>query len=421
MNIPYEIGMQAYKVGMQLAASFLPKAKKRIQGMENYWERLENAIKPTSDVIWVHAASLGELEQGLPIIEKIRAGYTEHEILLTFSSPSGLEHFKNEAQLVDHIFYLPVDTTSNANRFIATVAPDLAFFIKYEIWLNFLTNLQEASVPTLLAPAVFRPKQFYFKWFGQKYFLPVLRKIDRILVQDKASKELLESFKFDNVEIAGDSRFDRAMEIAETPFEDEVLQEFAEDNFTLIAGSSWEQDEAVLLDALSKTKGTKLIIAPHEVTPESIERVRKTFGKGNCALHSTPPMHYRKTRVLIIDRIGILSKVYRYGQVAFVGGGFKQGVHSTIEPVAYGLPVFFGPKHTDFVEPGEMIKNEVGFEVNEKEGFSQKLQQLMTHEKLYTETVEKAKKFGKARAGGAAKIMGHVERLVYKPPVVTEP
>jgi 3-deoxy-D-manno-octulosonic-acid transferase len=419
MNIPYEIGMQAYQLGMRAAASFLPKAKKRIQGMEDYWTRLETAIKPTSDVLWVHAASLGELEQGIPVIEKIRATYTEHEILLTFSSPSGFENFKNEGGLVDHIFYLPVDTAANADRFISTIAPDLAFFIKYEIWLNFLLNLQAAGVPVILAPAVFRPKQFYFKWFGQKYFLPVLRKIDRILVQDKASKELLEVHKFDNVEIAGDSRYDRAMEIAERPFEDEVLKEFSAGNFTLIAGSSWEQDEAVLLDALSKTKDTKLIIAPHEVTPESIERVRKTFGKANCALHSTPPMHYRKTRVLIIDSIGILSKAYRYGQVAFVGGGFKQGVHSTIEPVVYGLPVFFGPKHTDFVEPSEMIAQGVGFEVNEKEGFAQKLQQFITHPKLYEETCEKAKKFGKTHAGGASKIMGHVERLVYKVPVVS--
>ncbi len=416
MNVLYEIAMQGYGALMSLASPFHAKAKKRTKAMQGFWQELEEHVSPTSDIIWIHAASLGELEQGWPIIKKIREAYKQHELLLTFSSPSGFEHFKNDGS-IDHVFYLPVDTYANANRFVATIAPDLAFFIKYEIWLHYLLALQQASIPTLLAPAVFREKQFYFKGWGVKNFLPVMRKIDRILVQDKSSLELLKKFDFDNVEIAGDSRFDRAIETADTPFNDSILEEFSADNFTLIGGSTWETDEELLLDCLRKTKDTKLIVAPHEVNKQSIDRIRNAFGKENCALHSVPPMHFRKTRVLIIDSIGILSRAYRYGQVAFIGGGYKQGLHSTIEAVVYGLPLFFGPNHRAFIEPGEMLKAGIAFEVDKKLGFSDQLKQFMNHPRYFEELSEKARKFGRSRGGGAAKIMSHVERLVYKPPV----
>jgi 3-deoxy-D-manno-octulosonic-acid transferase len=406
----------AYNALMHLAALFRhKKAKRKVEGMHNYWERLEEAISPTADVIWVHAASLGELEQGWPIIKKIKASYKQHLLLLTFSSPSGMDNFNNDGT-VDQAFYLPLDTPDNAERFVSSTAPDLAFFIKYEIWLNYMINLQQAKIPIIVAPAVFWEKQIYFKKYFKDLFLPILKKVDRILVQDEPSKSLLESYDFENVEVAGDSRFDRAIEVAQTPFEDEVLNEFSNGNFTLIGGSTWEDDEAVLLECLKQTKNTKLIIAPHKIDKANIARVREFFGKNITALYSVPPMHFRKTRVLIIDNIGLLSRAYRFGDAAFIGGGYQHGLHSTVEAVVYGMPIFFGTKHQNFVEPAEMIEKGIGFEVNKKTGLAPLLKPFMEDQVKYEQVSKLASQFPNAKAGGSQKIMHHVERLVYKIP-----
>ncbi len=415
MKILYNIAMLGYNAVMHLAVPFHKKAKQKVSGLQRYWSSLESAIPPTADVVWVHAASLGELEQGWPIIKKIRSGYPSHLILLTFSSPSGLEHFENDGT-VDVVRYLPVDTAHNAELFVSTTAPDLAFFIKYEIWLNYLKNLQKAKVPTILAPAVFRENQIYFKGYAKNTFLPVLKNIDRILVQDQKSKDLLEEHDFQNVEVAGDSRYDRALEISNQPFEDSVLNDFSSEKFTLIGGSTWQEDEEILLECLKENRDIRLILAPHKVNDENIDRIRKLFGKSNCALYSVPPINFRKTRVLIIDKIGILSKAYRYGSAAFIGGGFQHGLHNTIEAVVYGIPLFFGPKHQNFVEPQEMLDAGFAFEINKKDGVTALLKKMQANPHYYQQLCEKAANFPKGKTGGTAKIMHHIERLVYKLP-----
>lgn len=407
--------MIGYNAAMHLATPFNLKAKKKVAGLSDYWTKLENDIPPTADVIWVHAASLGELEQGWPIIKKIRSGYPDHLILLTFSSPSGLDHFENDGT-IDVVHYLPVDTARNAELFVSTTAPDLAFFIKYEIWLNYLKNLQKAKIPTILAPAVFRENQIYFKGYAKKTFLPVLKGIDRILVQDQKSKELLDKHDFENVEIAGDSRFDRALEISNQPFEDNVLNDFSSEKFTIVGGSTWQEDEEILLTCLKEQRDVRLILAPHKVDDENIDRIRKLFGKNNCALYSVPPIHFRKTRILIIDKIGILSKSYRYGSAAFIGGGFQHGLHNTIEAAVYGIPLFFGPKHENFIEPQEMLDDGFAFEVTKKEGVSDLVKKMQANPDFHKQLCDKAANFPKGRTGGTAKIMHHIERLVYKLP-----
>ena len=302
----------------------------------------------------MHAASLGEFEQGLPIIEKLKMEYPSHKILVTFFSPSGYEVKKNTPS-ADIVCYLPLDTVKNARRFITMVDPKLVIFVKYEIWPNFLKELKQANIPTLLVSAIFKKEQIYFRPFGG-FMRKALRTFEHIFVQDERSKKLMYSIEIKNVTVSGDTRFDRVTQILERDNKNEIIQSFKQNNFCLVAGSTWPEDEAILVPSINKSnRPVKWIIAPHTIKVDHIEKLKNSITK-KVALYSesiraTEP----DNEVIIIDNIGLLTQIYSYADVAYVGGGFATGLHNTLEPAVFGIPVVIGPNYHGFNEAEDLV------------------------------------------------------------------
>ena len=411
LNFLYNIGIHAYGAGVSIATLFNKKAKTWAKGRQNWLEKIETEIPPTDRIIWFHSASLGEAEQGLPIIERTKAEFTEHKILLTFFSPSGYEHFKDHPA-VDYKMYLPLDTKSNAENFISLVNPDLAFFIKYDIWGNYISQLDNVQVPCILAPAVFSPKQFYFSGIGKRIYKPVLEKIKSIMVQDAKSAEVLKSAGISkNVKICGDSRFDRSMDVAASEYHDERIKEFVQTDFVLIGGSTYKNEEQMILQWLRTSKNTQAIIAPHHIDDKNIKRLSKMFQEFKPAKYTSYDPVKLNSRVMIIDTIGKLKYMYRYGNMAFIGGGFGKSVHSTIEAIAYKIPIAFGPNHKKFIETGEMIKWGVGFEIKDSQHFI-KITKRMRNIKNIRGFQELCEEYLATKTGSVEKIMEEIRKLI---------
>lgn len=349
----YEIAIRAYKALIRLASFRSEKAKKWIEGRENWRELLASKIDPNKPRILVHAASLGEMEQGLPILKKLREAKPEHQIILSFYSPSGYEHFK-ESKLYDLLIYLPEDSSKNAADFASIVQAQLALFIKYEIWPNLLASLKAEDCKLVLAPAVFRPQQVYFKAPKYNWLTKSLHNFDHILVQDEASLALLSPLKLKQLSICGDSRLERAQENREQSYFSKIAQEFASQNDCIIIGSSWPKEENLGLKILQNTS-YNLILAPHEIGPSNIERLEREFREFSPSLFTSNHLN-KNSRLLIIDSIGDLKFLYRYAKLALIGGGFGKGVHSTLEAAVYQIPILFGPNHKKFPETIEMEK-----------------------------------------------------------------
>lgn len=338
-NLVVIIAFQAVKV----IAIWNKKVRLWVDGRKNIFERLQSCISPIDRVIWFHAASLGEFEEGRPVIEKIRAIHPEYKILLTFFSPSGYEVRKNYAQ-VDWVFYLPADTESNVKRFLEIVHPEIAVFIKYEFWFNLLDELKNRPVKTYVISARFIPDSRFFKWYGGA-FRNSLKAFDTIFVQDSQSVELLHSIGLQRVVHAGDPRFDRVSDIAAMDWKNEVVEKFKANNKIFIAGSTCGvEDDDLILQLINLHPKTKFIVVPHDLNPEPIEKY-VTGVKGGVALFSecTYDTDFSNKQVLIYNTIGTLAMLYRYGNWAFIGGGFIAGIHSVIEATVYGLPCVFGP------------------------------------------------------------------------------
>jgi len=339
--------------------------------------------------VWLHAASLGEMEQGVPVLKALREKLSDHQFVISFFSPSGYNNFKDR-ELADAIVYLPLDLPKNARDFVKILKPDLAIFIKYEIWPNFLKALKKQKVKTLLAPAVFRANQIYFKPYGG-FFRSALKAFDSILVQDLDSLKLINKIGL-RADICGDSRFDQALEIKNSDYQVAGLNEWISNQLCLITGSSWPKEEALLVELLKQKPHLKLIIAPHEVESDNIQRVHDLFHDFGVNRFSESTWK-DQNQVLIIDNIGQLKKLYRYGDLVLVGGGFGVSVHSTVEPSVYQVPIAFGPNHKKFVETKEMIAKGLAFEINnsaelssfvegfenkgEREAFKPKMQQYL--------------------------------------------
>lgn len=409
----YNFGIRSYGASIKLAGYFNTKAKSWAEGRKDLFKTLRQTFTGNEQVLWFHAASLGEAEQGVPVMQRLKKEYPQKKLLLTFFSPSGMEHFKNN-DLADFIFYLPLDTRSNARKFLDAVKPELAFFIKYEIWPNFFKEIQKRNIPLIIAPAIFRKDQFYFKSPHRQFFLPILKKVNRILVQDKNSKNLLQENGITQVDVCGDSRFDRVKQNTQAPFEDTVLEKFAKDETTLIGGSTWPPDEEMLLEILEQNSGLRMIIAPHDIRPANIDCVLKLFGTRSYA-YSKPPNSLADKRVCVIDNIGMLSRLYRFGQIAYIGGAFGKGIHNSLEAAAYGLPLFFGPNHRNFIEPTEMIREGFAFEVQHSREMQRQLQPLLNDKSHLKALQHKAIKYVDAKAGAVEKIVGEVKKLLSPP------
>ncbi len=350
----YNLGIFGYYLLVRIVSVRNEKARKWLEGRKDIFKRLSDTIIPGDQILWFHASSLGEFEQGRPVIEAIRKLWPEYKILLTFFSPSGYELRKNYPY-ADYIFYLPLDTKRNASRFIKIVRPKKVFFIKYEFWYNFLTQLKEENIPTYIFSALFRPSQVFFKPWG-KWYLKAIASYEHIFVQNQESYDLLHKYGFRNVSLSGDTRLDRVGQIADAAPRLEKLEFFCGDQRAIIAGSTWKEDEDLFIPYVNKSpNGLKFVIAPHEVTPQTLERISNSVGKSYVFYSTASQDDLVNADVLIADGYGYLNSIYRYGMLAYVGGGFNSGIHSILEPAVFGLPVIFGPDYHKFQEAFDML------------------------------------------------------------------
>ncbi len=343
-----------------------------VKGHKEVYAKLKAEREPGVQYIWLHAASLGEFEQGRPIIEKIKKDYPSYKILLTFFSPSGYEVRKNY-DLADIVCYLPFDRKSNVKKFLELANPDMAIFIKYEFWYNYINQLYKKNIPTYMISAIFRPDQIFFKWYGKSYG-KILNFYKCICVQDENSKQLLSSIGVDNVEVCGDTRFDRVIDIKNAAKDLPVAYAFAkarenEKQLTLVAGSSWPKDEDIFVEYFNRNKGTKLIIAPHEIHESHLAYIEGILKRPSIRYSIATTDNVKDYDCLIIDSFGLLSSLYRYGQVAYVGGGFGVGIHNVLEAAVYDIPVIFGPNFKKFREANQLIEAGGGYSIHDTESF----------------------------------------------------
>ena len=347
MNSLYNISIQLYVIAIRFAALFNAKAKLWVNGRKNIFQKIEEVTKGEQNIVWFHCASLGEFEQGKPIIEGYKQKYPSHKILLTFFSPSGFEIRKN-TPLADFVSYLPADTKSNAKKFISIVKPIKVIFIKYEFWFNYMAELKKQNISFYSVSAIFRAEQAFFKY---KWWAEQLKNVTHFFVQDKNSAELLKSVGFKNTTISGDSRFDSVLTNTRNPESFPLIEQFSKSKPTIICGSTWKKDELLLIRFIKENPQYDFIIAPHEM--RHIAQLQKQTGAQLFSTSNTENIN--SNNVLIIDSIGILSSIYQYANIAYIGGGFGVGIHNILEAVAFGLPVIFGPNYQKFNEATELI------------------------------------------------------------------
>jgi len=377
----YDFGIFLYTALIRIAAGFRPKAAQWVAGRRNLFERMSEASTTWKTgerrfTVWIHCASLGEFEQGRPLIESLKRQNPQVRIVLTFFSPSGYEIRKNYPQ-ADFIGYLPTDTQRNAARFLDLVQPDLAVFVKYEFWIHHLQALQERQVQTLLISALFRNDQVFFKWYGG-LFRKALGAFSHIFTQNEPSAALLRQLDLKAVTVAGDTRVDRVMQLAESVSGYPIVEAFRGASKLLIAGSSWPEDEALLLPFLLENLPSdwKAVIAPHQADAAHVQPVLRTLGDAAIPYSKATPENAVPARFLIIDNVGMLSSLYQYGAVAYIGGGFGAGIHNTLEPIAFGLPVIFGPKYEKFEEARYLVEKGGGFSIQNQDALVVAFRQL---------------------------------------------
>lgn len=407
--------------GIAIASLFNEKVRKMWRGEREAFKILKQKVDPYAKYIWFHAASLGEFEQGRPLMERIRKDYPQYKILLTFYSPSGYEVRKNY-EGADIICYMPVDTRLNAIRFLRLVRPVMAFFIKYEFWSNFLHILKHRNIPTYSVSSIFREDQVFFKWYGRSY-AGVLKCFTRFFVQNEESKRLLEGIGITAVDVVGDTRFDRVLQIKEAAKQLPICEAFRtgvassqsadvphHDFKVFVAGSSWPPDENIFIPFFNEHKDWRLLIAPHVIAEEHLKLILSLIkGKKVVRYTQTTPEEAAEADVLIIDCFGLLSSMYNYGDVAYIGGGFGVGIHNTLEAAVWNMPVIFGPNNKKFQEAQGLLKSDGGFEINTYEDFSGLMSSLMNDEAFLKQAGDKAGAFVAHLAGATDKVLASVK------------
>ena len=407
--------------GIAIASLFNEKVRKMWHGEREAFKILKQKVDPNAKYIWFHAASLGEFEQGRPLMERIRKDYPQYKILLTFYSPSGYEVRKNY-EGADIICYMPVDTRLNAIRFLRLVRPVMAFFIKYEFWSNFLHILKHRNIPTYSVSSIFREDQVFFKWYGRNY-AGVLKCFTRFFVQNEESKRLLEGIGITDVDVVGDTRFDRVLQIKEAAKHLPICEAFRtgvassqsadvphHDFKVFVAGSSWPPDENIFIPFFNEHKDWRLLIAPHVIAEEHLKLILSLIkGKKVVRYTQTTPEEAADADVLIIDCFGLLSSMYNYGDVAYIGGGFGVGIHNTLEAAVWNMPVIFGPNNKKFQEAQGLLKSGGGFEINTYEDFSGLMSSLMNDETFLKQAGDKAGTFVAHLAGATDKVLASVK------------
>ncbi|MCL1851265.1 MAG: 3-deoxy-D-manno-octulosonic acid transferase [Bacteroidetes bacterium] len=407
MRVFYSLFITIHTCLIKSASLFFKKAKLWSNGRKKLWISLEEKCQGRNDIIWFHCASLGEFEQGKPLMEKIKQDKNV-SLLVTFFSPSGFE-VKKDDPLADIVTYLPVDTPQNAKKFISIVKPQKVFFIKYEIWYNYIMELSKAGIPFYYVSSIFRENQYFFKGYG-KWFLKQLKKCNCFFVQNENSGKILRKHGISNVVVAGDTRFDRVYAIAQYPFELEFIPLFKKEKKILVAGSTWMPDEKLLAQLFQKISTQyKLIIAPHEVEKNHIEQIKKLFHSFSVVCYSEKETKdISNAEILIIDSIGLLSKIYKYADISYIGGAFKTGLHNILEAVVFEKPIFFGPEYRKFNEAVELVNHGAAFSITCANEMAQQLLFFENNPSSYQTTCDICKNYIAQNLGATDKILKYI-------------
>lgn len=396
---------------VKLFALFSPKIKLFVDGRKEVFTTLQSKINPYDKSIWFHAASLGEYEQGLPVIEKIKVQFPNHKIVVTFFSPSGYEVRKNNT-VADATVYLPLDTKSNAKKFIKAINPEMVFFIKYEYWPNYLNELKKLQIKTYLISGIFREKQAFFKWYGG-FYRNALKTFDYFFVQNDSSKKLIQSIGFHNVTISGDTRFDRVVSILERDNSLDFIEQFKNNQTTIVIGSSWPKDENLLIQYINNTsENVKFIIAPHNIKSEQIQELKKSITKKTILFSDVQTgrdLSLHDYDIFIIDTIGILTKIYSYADIAYVGGGFgNPGIHNILEPATFGVPIVIGPNYSHFAEATALVHQEGCISISNQNELNDAFNLLIKNEDERYEKGHICSTFVQMNKGATAIILKHI-------------
>ena len=402
----YNLAMYILELGVKLAALFSDKPAKMVKGYREVFDLLQRKIDRNAQYIWFHAASLGEFEQGRPLIERIRKEYPQYKILQTFFSPSGYEVRKNYDG-ADIVCYLPIDTPSNVKKFVDLVNPCMVFFVKYEFWQNYLNTLYKKGIPVYSVSSIFRSNQIFFRWYGTGY-QQVLKTFAHLFVQNEESKQLLAGIGVNNTTVVGDTRFERVLDICAAAKQLPLVQKFKGDSLTFVAGSSWAPDEDIFIKYFNAHLEMKLIIAPHVVNDSHLKEIESKLQRSCVRYTKATEENVQQADCLMIDCYGLLSSIYRYGEISYIGGGFGVGIHNVLEAAVYGIPVIFGPNNKKFREAQHLLANKGGFEINGYEDFEQLMNKFLTDEAYLKQSGKAAGDYVKGNAGAMEKIMKRV-------------
>lgn len=407
----YNFVIGLYALIVRLISPFHKKARLMLKGQKETFRKLKSEVDLSAQYIWIHAASLGEFEQGRPIIEYIHTHYPHYKILLTFFSPSGYEVRKNY-ELADIVCYLPFDKKKNVKRFLKLINPSLTIFIKYEFWYNYIQTLHRKNMPVYMVSAIFRPRQVFFKWYG-KSFRKILDYYKCICVQDQSSKDILEGIGVENVKVCGDTRFDRVLKIKEDAKQLPIVEMFTRDKegnrlITLVAGSSWPKDEDIFIQYFNNSD-IKLIIAPHEIQESHLNYIESIVKRPAIRYSEANENNIQNYDCLIIDCIGLLSSIYAYGNIAYVGGGFGVGIHNIVEAAVYGIPVIFGPNFKKFREAHQLIECGGGYPIHSYEDFSGLMDELIQHPEMLQSAGNYAAEYVETNSGVVDRVMAIID------------
>ena len=410
MGFIYNIGIHLTHFGLKCASLFNQKIKKGVVGRQNTFNVLEENIQPKDKTMWFHCASLGEYEQGLPVFKELRNHFKNHKIVLSFFSPSGYEIRKN-SPIADVVVYLPLDSKINAKRFLDYVNPELTVFVKYDIWPNFLNALKSRKLSAILISAAFRENQSFFKFYG-KPLREALFAFDYIFTQNEASKKLLESINYKHVTVSGDTRFDRVSSQLDIDNTLDFIKNFKQDKLCVVAGSSWPEDETLFINYINSetNKDVKFIIAPHNIKSSQIKNIQDKLKVESVLFSEKDNKQLENQKVFIIDTIGILSKIYSYADIAYVGGAMgTTGLHNTLEPAVFGIPIIIGPNHSKFPEAQQMIDNGGMFAVSNQMAFNDILNELILDSKKRLSTGKSNYDYIKKNTGAVTKITSYLK------------
>jgi len=411
VKVIYSLAIHLYGMAIRVASWFDPKARAWVKGRKGLFGGIAAEYRKEGKTVWFHCASLGEFEQGRPVMEALRARDPQVRIVLTFFSPSGYEVRKNYRG-ADHVFYLPLDTRRQARRFLGLIDPDLVVFVKYEFWYHFLDELRRREVPVVLISAIFRPGQWFFRWYG-RWFLRAMEVYRTIFVQDERSARLLRERGLERVVVAGDTRFDRVVAIARSRKQIEAARRFSADRTVVVAGSTWREDETLLLGYLNaRVRPYKWIIAPHEIHPSHISWLQERVKVPSLLFSEAEEKDPAAAEVMIIDNIGMLSSLYAYGKVAYIGGGFGAGIHNVLEAAVYGMPVLFGPRYGKFREAVDLVERKAAFPVHDGKDLEKRLNILYDDLHAREEAAARARSYVEESAGSTRLIVDNLLKFL---------